>query len=90
MNDPYCKYIVFCFDTNSNLPPEHKTKDGVIVEDIDAARRFIKQSIQDLWADKFIVARVYKEDLLKDEIQLFGVETFGFLKTRVRNLDDLF
>ena len=72
-------YVVFAFDTE--CPNSFKgapISDGYIFSTKDEANVFIRESIADQWADKFIIAKMYTEDRNKDTIQLYGVEVVGF------------
>lgn len=74
------KYVVFAFDTKTPKSFKGvKRSDGMIFHSKDDADVWIKESIEDGWADKFMVCRLYSEDIDSSEpIQLYEVESVGF------------
>lgn len=86
MKDEF-KYIVFAFDTETPAAfKEAQRSDGMIFSSRDEANAYIRESVNDQWMDKFIVARLWADQINNDSIQLYGVDTVGFKVKTLKNL----
>lgn len=77
------RFIVFALD--SRFPTQN---DGRIYPKIEQARLFIQESIQEQYADKFIIASFIYRDIEHEFTELKFVEAVGFGKF-ARNINQL-